>query len=270
MTRTITRRSFIGHSGLVFGFSTIAGTWMGAAQGKQGLKRIEARIRFMTTRDGPSTQRGWETVSYDFHGDGLITLRAHSVSNDPEVIRDVIYTLSPDYLPLETFLRIQVEGRYEGSGWFRFTEGLAESEVFNVKTGRSNQRIPLEGRVNAFVAHPVSTDVLISAAFNHDDASAVQQLPNVFLSSTDPYGRTGPVLAPSESTIEYLGREKLDTPAGQQDADHYVLHAKLGATDGSLKPFEDLWCLAGTGVFLRAHARPPFDTTYELETLSFY
>jgi len=269
MTWTTTRRSFIGHSGLVLGISAFAGTGLVAAQGKQGLKHVEARIRFMTTREGPRMQRGWETVFYDFHSDGLITLRAHSVSNDPEVIRDVIYTLGPDYLPLEAFLRIQVEGRYEGSGWFRFTEGMAESEVFNAKSGRGNQQIPIEGRASAFVAHPVSTDVLMTAAFNHDDASAVQRLRNVFLSSTDAYGRTGPVLAPSDTTIEYLGREQLDTPAGQQDADHYVLHAKLGATDGTLKPFEDLWCLAGTAVFLRAHARPPFDTTYELEALSF-
>lgn len=222
-------------------------------------RRIDLRIRFMTTRDGRRFERGRETVSYDFHDDGLITFHVSSHSDDPRISRDAVYTLDRRYRPLEAFVRLQVDGRYEGSGWFRFEAGQVGSETFNAARGRASQVTKLDAPARAFVAHPVSTDVMLAAAWEHGGAKR-QKLVGAFTSSLDPYGRIGPSLAPSDSWLEYPGREMLQSPAGPLETDRYELFTAADAAE----PLESMWTLAGTCVFVRAQARGQYDTVYEL------
>lgn len=229
------------------------------AAGPRPWRRVELRIRFMTTRDGRTFERGRETVSYDFHDDGLITYHVSSHSDDPRISRDAIYTLGRDWWPLEAFVRLQVDGRFEGSGWFRFEPARVTSEVFNAAKGRSSEVTPIETPVRAFVAHPVSTDVMLAAAYEHGGAKR-QALPGSYTSSADPYGRVGPSLAPSATWLEFAGRETLATPAGALEADRYELFTAADARE----PLETLWTLRGTSLFLRAQARGVYNTVYEL------
>ena len=223
------------------------------------LRRVELRIRFMTTRDGRTFERGRETASYDFHDDGLVTYHVSSHSDDPRISRDAIYTLGADWRPREAFVRLQVDGRYEGSGWFRFEPARVTSEVFNAAKGRSSEVTPIDTPVRAFVAHPVSTDVMLAAGYEHGGAKR-QRLPGSYTSSADPYGRVGPSLAPSATWLEYAGPETLATPAGALDADRYDLFTAAEARE----PLETLWTLRGTSLFLRAQARGIYNTVYEL------
>jgi hypothetical protein len=222
-------------------------------------RRIDLRIRFMTTRDGRTFERGRETASYDFHDDGLITYHVSSHSDDPRISRDAVYTLDRQYRPLEAFVRLQVDGRYEGSGWFRFEPGQVGSETFNAAKGRASQVAKIAAPARAFVAHPVSTDVMLAAAYEPGGAKR-QKLVSVFTSSADPYGRVGPSLAPSDSWLEYAGRETVQTPAGPLPTDRYELFTAAEATE----PLESMWTLAGTCVFVRAQARGQYNTVYEL------
>jgi hypothetical protein len=223
-------------------------------------QRIELHIRFRTQRDGKSFERGHETASYVFNEDGRITFCASSRSDEPRITRDVIYTLGRDYRPLEAFVRLQVDGRYEGSGWFRFEADSASSETFNHKTGRQSQVTRLTAPVQAFVSHPVTTDVMLAAACDKSRRFR-QPLVGVFTSSADPFGRVGPSLSPSLNlSLEYAGRESLETLAGRFEADRYALFTGLAAKE----PVETMWTLADTCVFVHARAGGPFNTEYEL------
>jgi hypothetical protein len=227
------------------------------------LRAVETSFRFLTTRDGREFERGRETAAYQFHDDGLIGVRIHSESDSPAVVRDAIYTLDSAWRPRECLLRIQNEGRHEGSGWFRFEDDVATFEGWNVKTGRISQRIALESPVTALVAHPVTTDAMLAASYVHGrPGPSMQRLAGAFLSSADPYGRTGPLLTPSDSYLDYAGRETVETPAGPAEADHYLLYLPENGKPAA-EPLQDLWCLAGTALLLRARARGSYQTRYE-------
>lgn len=245
------------------GDSRAAGDAAGAGGAGAPPRRVRLAIRFVTTRDGADHERGRETAEYDVHDDGHVVVRIHSESDSPSVVRDAIYTLDRDWRPLDCLLRLQTDGRYEGNGWFRFEPDAAYCEGWNARGGRISQRVPLSTPVTAFVAHPVSTDVMLAAAFDRTRGTGMQRVRGVFMSSADPYGRTGPMLAPSDVWVEYRARTTLDTPAGPRPADHYALYLPQG--DGPARePLQELWCLAGTAIFLRAAARGEYRTRYEL------
>jgi hypothetical protein len=223
------------------------------------LRRVDLRIRFMTTRDGRTFERGRETVSYDFHDDGLITYHVSSHSDDPRIARDAVYTLGRDWRPREAFVRLQVDGRYEGSGWFRFEPGQVTSETFNAAKGRQSEATKIDVPVRSFVAHPVSTDVMLAAAYERGGPKR-QRLPGSYTSSSDPYGRVGPSLEASATWLEHAGRETVATPAGAIECDRYEVFTEADAR----APLESLWTLPGTSLFVRAQARGIYNTVYEL------
>lgn len=241
------------------GLASVTTAGAATAAARQDWRRVELRIRFMTTRDGRTFERGREVASYDFHDDGQVTYHVSSHSDDPRIARDAIYTLGPDWRPREAFVRLQVDGRYEGSGWFRFEPGQVTSETFNAARGRRSEVTKLDVPARSFVAHPVSTDVMLAAAYERGGPRR-QKLPGCYTSSADPYGRVGPSLAPSEVWLEYLGQETLPTPAGAMTADRYELFTAAAATES----LETLWTLPGTSLFLRAQARGVYSTVYEL------
>jgi hypothetical protein len=227
-------------------------------------RSIEVAYRFVATRDGQPVERGRETAGYQFHDDGLIGVRIHSESDSPAVVRDAIYTLDARWRPLECLLRIQADGRHEGSGWFRFDDRAATLEGWNAGTGRVTQRVTLASPVTALVAHPVTTDAMLAAAYDHArPGPTMQHAAGVYLTSADPYGRTGPALEPSDVFLDYAGRETISTPAGAAEADRYLLHlAERGQP--AAEPLQELWCIPGTTLLLHARARGTYGTTYEL------
>jgi hypothetical protein len=222
-------------------------------------------VRFVAWRHGTPYERGREWVRYDFHRDGSITVHATSTSDDPPVTRDVLYTLGADYRPLESFVRIQSADGYEGSGWFRFRPGVVHAHTYNVRAGWAALEQPITGRVGGFCAHPVSTDALLCAAYDHASTDTRQVLANVFSSSPDPYGRVGPCLTPESLALEYLGQEPQSTPAGELIADRYAL-SRCEAPDVRL---QEICCLAGTSIFLHSCAAGVYGTRYELAELTF-
>jgi hypothetical protein len=222
-------------------------------------QRLELRFRFTTARDGTTVQRGQELATYDFNRDGTITLRALSASLAPDVVRDTTYTLAADYTPLECFLRLQVNGVHEGSGWFCFEEDRVYVATRTRTEGLSSRSVPVKARARAFNAHPVVTDALLCAA--HESAGAARQVGiEVYTSSEDPYGRTGPTLVPLQLEIEHVGRRRRSTVAGEIECEHYALYPGIGAPE----PLQEIWCLPGTCVLIHARAGGAYATDYEL------
>lgn len=232
------------------------------------LHAVDAAYRFMTTRDGRPFERGRETAGWQFHDDGTIAVRIHSESDSPRVVRDAIYTLDAQWRPRECLLRVQVDGRHEGSGWFRFERDRATLEGWNANTGRVSQSVPLEMPATALVAHPVTTDAMLAASYEHGRSGpSMQRLRGAYMTSADPYGRTGPLLSPNDAFIDYAGRQRIETPLGPAEADLYRLH--LVENDAPAKDaLEEMWCLAGTSLLLRARALGTYQTTYELVSLA--
>lgn len=225
--------------------------------------RIDMLIRF--TKEPSGEERGVERVTYSFNVDGTITMSARSESFDPAVVRDVVYLLGADFRPQSCYVQIADRGRPVGSGWFRLSARNVEVEADTAK-GRVREEHAVPEPVKALVAHPVSTDVHVSLAADRSQPGAVTPAEGVYLTSSDPYGRTGPELVRADVAVDYLGVEEIVTPLGRMAADHSLLY--LRGNHGRFEPFQDLWCAAGTPVFLKAFARPPVATRYEIAQMS--
>ncbi|MCC5869273.1 MAG: hypothetical protein JJU27_12240 [Gammaproteobacteria bacterium] len=223
-------------------------------------------IEFTRQVDGRAVVRGRERVIYSFAADGGLTMNTHSESFDPPVIRTAIYTLGADYLPRECCVVLRNEGLAEGSAWFLIDEAMVELEGFNVRDGRLSRRIEAPEPVRALIAHAVSSDAFIAVAADRTRPGEVVPASGVYLTSADPFGRTGPDFRHVQIAMEYLGVEALATPAGTLPADHYLTYLPDAAGTG-YNPFQDLWCLAGTPVFLKSYARAPFSTSYDTVVL---
>jgi hypothetical protein len=226
--------------------------------------QLEMLIRFIA--DGSGRERGVERVTYSFNADGTTTMSARSESFDPPVVRNVLYLLGSDFRPRSCHVQITTAGRHVGSGWFRVTPSEVEMEADTVAKGRVHERVALADPMLALVAHPVSSDVHVGMAADRTRQGEIVPAEGVYLTSADPYGRTGPELVKADVAIAYMGREHVDTPLGALPADHHLLY--LRRPDGRFEAFQDLWCAADTAVFLKAYARPPVATRYEIAELA--
>ena len=260
----VTRRRMLGSSvGLAaLPFSEGAGAEIDTVIGTPG-SRLEISIAFI--RHGTDAPRGVERVTYTFNRDGSTTMSARSESYDPPVVRDVIYLLGPDHRPRSCHLLVTDAGRFAGVGWFRLTDTAVRLEGQSSKRGEISQQYSLRTPVRALVAHPVSTDVLVGLAADKSRPGEPIQASGVYLTSADPYGRTGPDFVAADVAVAYLGIDRVETPLGSTPGDHYLLY--LRAPAGSFEPFQDLWCVADTPIFLKAYARGSFHTRYELTAM---
>lgn len=226
-------------------------------------RNLKGKILYIGS-DG--TERGREWFSFTHSQDGQRTLRAYCEIDDTEVQRDVVYTMGPDWRPLDCFNRLHVKGRFLGSGWMRFTPELAELEVFNVELGRSGQRFKLEHPAQSLGAHPLTCDVLHLTQFDHARPERIQTLAGAWSTSPLPNGASGPWLENRPLTIEYLGPEKVTVRAGTFDAHHYrfVLAPNPDGTPRS----EECWCRHPDYVFIKVEVRGFLkNSTYELVSL---
>jgi len=206
--------------------------------------------------------RGIERFSVSVAPDGSRTLHATCEIFDRAVSKDIVYSVSREWRPMDAFVRLLKDGSLLGMGWFRFDEQHAELEAWNRELGRVTQRIRCASPVPTFGPHPLSCDVWHLAAFDHSRGERVQKLQGAMLSSLEHDGCSGPMLHPIDFGIEYLGRESVQVRAGTFDADHYVFHL-----EGALPkehPVEELWCIPEEFVIVKIRVGGYLSTTYEL------
>ena len=65
------------------------------------------------------TGREWFTVTVQPSGER--TVRAHCEMEDEQVLRDVVWSMDPDWRPIDAYVRLSVGGVWQGSGWFYCT-----------------------------------------------------------------------------------------------------------------------------------------------------
>ena len=210
-------------------------------------------------------ERGRESFIITVHNDSKRTLRAHcEIDDPPTVLRDVVLSLDADYYPLDCFVRLTIDDRFEGSGWMRFTDNCAETEMFNVHDGRISQRLELARRVRWLASHPISSDGLGFAIYDRSRGPGKTFFPDMMVTSPDHRGATGPLLFKLGFGVEYVGDDTITVPVGTFDAHHF----RYVDTAGELPqehPQYDVWCSADDDcIFLRGEVGGYMQTFYEL------
>ena len=214
-------------------------------------------------------ERGLEYFSITQQADGIDVMHAHCEIDDaPMVVRDVVAAMDHwTAAPRDCHVRLSVGGEFEGSGWFRFSEDLAECESFNRTEGRIEQRIELQQPVQWMQCHPIVGDALLMKAYDLGKGPGKRFLHNVMLSSPDHRGATGPKLFRLGFGIRYVGEERIAVRAGEFDSRHFQVVDTAGQLPEEHPPY-DVWCSADEDyILLRAGVGGYMQTHYELVEL---
>jgi hypothetical protein len=198
------------------------------------------------------------------HADGKRTCIAHCEIDDrPSVMRDITYSLDEQWYPTDCFVRLTVDDKFMGTGWFRFGDDYAECETYTAPDGRVSQRMATNGRLKTFQNHAIACDSWHLRLFNLNKGPGVQAIDEMLLSSPDHRGATGPMLFRIGMGIEYVGEEAIEVEAGRFDA----LHFRFVSTPGLPQehPPYDVWCSNDDDyILLKAGVAGYMQTHYEL------
>lgn len=217
-------------------------------------------------------ERGREDFTITRHTDGAVTIRALCELEDPDptVLRDIIYSLGPDGRPADCFVRLTVDDRFMGSGWFRMKEDEIECESYGPVIGRVSQTVPANGHYHGFGTHPIIGDAYMTKVL--DLSKGPHKMPlRAFLPSIDHRGATPPLVAEANLFLEYVGEETVTVKAGTFDCRHYRFvdeEAGMVSKDGAHPPYE-MWVTADeNAIFVQGGVGGYMQSWYELVELS--
>ncbi|MEJ2534311.1 MAG: hypothetical protein P8008_02280 [Gammaproteobacteria bacterium] len=231
---------------------------------------ISGTIRYTSRRpERLGKERGREFFSLTRQPDGVDVLHAHcEIDDPPKVVRDVVLALRrADSRPLDCSVRLSVGDRFEGTGWMRFTDRELECESFNQRDGRVRQRIQVAGPVRWLQSHPIVGDALLMKLYDLDQGPGKTFFEDLYLTSPDHRGATGPQLFRTGFSIVYVGEEDIEVEAGSFSARHFQVTDTAGNLPEEHPPY-DVWCTADDDyLLLRAGAGGYMQTHYELVEL---
>jgi hypothetical protein len=233
-------------------------------------KTIRGTIRYESHKpDRMGQERGREYFNLTQQTDGIDVLLAHcEIDDSPNVVRDVSLALDhQDSSPLDCSVRISVGDQFEGTGWMRFADGYAECESYNRKDGRITQRIETNEKVAWLQSHPIVGDALLMKLYDLSNGPGSMAFKNLFLSSPDHRGATGPLFFVTGFTLIYIGEERITVQAGSFDARHFMVTGTAGNLPKEHPPY-NVWCTADDDyILLKASAGGYMQTHYELTQL---
>lgn len=187
-------------------------------------RNVRGKILYINEDD---RERGREWFQFSHRPDGQVTCRVYCEIDDAQVERDVVQTMTSKFAPLDCFVRLHVEGKFLGTGWIRVTEKEAECEVFNTQLGRVSQRMPLAEPATGLVSHPIVTDGLLMAGFDHGRPERTQYTTGGLSTSPLLDGSTGPFISVGgRRGIEYVGA------GARQGACRHLRYSSLPDADG--------------------------------------
>lgn len=231
---------------------------------------IRGAIRYTSKKpERLDEERGREIFSITRQPDGVDVMHAHCEIDDaPNVIRDVVLALRrSDSSPLDCSVRISVGNRFEGTGWMRFGERQIECQAYNQRDGRVQQVIDVPGPVRWLQSHPIAGDALLMRLYDLDQGPGKQWCDNLYLTSPDHRGATGPLLFRMGFSIVYVGEERITVEAGSFNARHFQVTDTAKDLPEEHPPY-DVWCTADDDyLLLRAGAGGYMQTHYELTEL---
>ncbi len=236
-------------------------------------RTVSGKVRY--TSDKPEmagAERGREWFTFTHHGDGSVILRARCEIDepDPPVLRDIIYRMGPDRVPLDLHVHLMLGDAFCGSGWLHHdpVAGTLECESFGPSIGRNSERREAIGVIDGFGTHPVVGDAFLSRALDVSRGPHRRAL-RVILPSPDHRGATPPKIAEHEITLEYLGRESKGVAAGRFDCHHFRFVDDRGqGMGGTTHPDYNIWVTDDEdAVLVTAEVGGYMMTRYELVEL---
>lgn len=231
---------------------------------------LRGSLRYLSDQpERRGAERGREYFTLTQQPDGIDVMAAHAEIDDaPSVTRDVTLALRhDDSSPIDCAVRLTVGGEFEGSGWMRFADGYAECESYNRRDGRLTQRIDTAGRVRWLQAHPILGDALLMKLYDLSRGPGTVFYEDLFLTSPDHRGATGPLFFVTGFALVYVGEETIRVEAGEFRARHFQVTGTAGNLPEEHPPY-DVWCTADDDyLLLRAGAGGYMQTRYELATL---
>jgi hypothetical protein len=233
-------------------------------------RNARGRIAYYHLKDGQRIQYGREWFSMTLHEDGQRILRAQceiepGVVAPRSVLREVTYTMNERYWPIECYNRLHSNGEFLGSGWMHFTETSAECQIFSPRYGRMTQHVPLKEPARSLGSHPLAADALHCPRFDHNNPERIQFQPDLWMTSLEHDGCSGPLLETLPLRLEYVGRESVTVQAGTFEADHYRFHVSVATgAEPRNHPAEDIWCLPDGCVFIKATVGGYMASEFEL------
>lgn len=232
-------------------------------------RSLRGTIRYTSKKpDRMDQERGREYFMINVHRDGKRTCIAHCEIDDrPSVMRDITYSLDEDWYPMDCFVRLAVDDKFMGTGWFRFGPDFAECETWTSLDGRVTQRMETNGRLKTFQNHAIVCDSWHMRLFDLSQTDEVQSIDEMLLSSPDHRGATGPMLFRIGFGVEYVGEEEIEVEAGRFDALHFRFVSSPGLPEAH--PPYDIWCTNDEDfLFLRGDIGGYMQTAYELVELT--
>ncbi|WND03506.1 hypothetical protein QGN29_03855 [Temperatibacter marinus] len=229
-------------------------------------KTIRGTIQYTSKKpDRMDQERGREYFTITRQADGVEVMHAHcEIDDSPNVIRDIVMAFKEDASPLDCSVRLSVGDRFEGSGWMRFTDTTAELESINHRDGRISQKIELERPVRWLQSHPICGDSILMRRYDLTKGAGKQRMDDMYLTSPDHRGATGPLLFKAGFSIVYLGEEDVTVKAGTFKARHFQVTDTAGELPEEHPPY-DVWCTADDDyLFLKAGVGGYMQTHYEL------
>ena len=212
--------------------------------------------------------RGIEHFRFTHHTDGKRTLRAHCEIEEPHpsVLRDIVYSLDEHGRPMDCHVRLTVDDRFMGSGWFRFTQDFVECESYGPTIGRLSQRMPLNGPVDGMGTHPVVADGYLLSLFGWVEGEKKKL--RVMLPSPDHRGATPPIIAEVNIDAVFLGRETVTVRAGTFAAKHFQFIDDGSSGMAGQHPPYDVWITDDAdAIMLQGGVGGYMQTWYELIAL---
>lgn len=212
--------------------------------------------------------RGIEHFRFTHHTDGKRTLRAHCEIEEPHpsVLRDIVYSLDEHGRPMDCHVRLTVDDRFMGSGWFRFTQDFVECESYGPTIGRLSQRMPLNGPVDGMGTHPVVADGYLLSLFGWVEGEKKKL--RVMLPSPDHRGATPPVIAEVNIDAVFLGRETVTVKAGTFATKHFQFIDDGSSGMAGQHPPYDVWITDDAdAIMLQGGVGGYMQTWYELIAL---
>ncbi len=217
--------------------------------------------------DSQGMERGREVFAITVHGDGRRILRAQSEIDEGEVLRDVVYTVSAKWRPIEAYVRLSVLDRFQGSGWFQFDSAGASCEAVTREDGRMSQRLDTPTPPLCFGSHPISGDAWMVTPYDMSRRTEAQRIEPALMSSLAFNGATGPRLHSLGYGLAFRGEETLDVPAGRIDSWKFEFLLAGSEVDGH--PPYHVWVSAdGDYIIVKAEVGAPRHYTYLLSSLA--
>lgn len=214
--------------------------------------------------DFPDRRRGVEHFRMTHHDDGHRIMRVYRELNDhPPLIRDIIQVVDAEFHPVETYARLTVDNRYQGSAWYRFSDDEAELQGMSAAEGRFSERAKISRAMRGFGSHNLGSDAWLAARYDFSKGPGVQMFKDNLLTSADHRGATGPAFARTNSGLEYFGVEEAQVPASRFDCHHFA----IVKTSHNHPPY-DYWVTAdGDFLYVNGVVAEPYRWSFELTAL---